>query len=68
MIGWSSKLIAWLEESMSCKISDYESCAICGYDHAYDFPMLSDSELTEAEVKHIEYDYEVVENKDYPGQ
>lgn len=53
---------------MSCKISDYESCAICGYDHSYDFPMLSDSELTEAEVKHIEYDYEVVENKDYPGQ
>ena len=50
-----------------CKISDYEVCGVCGYDHAYDFPMLSDEELAQAEADHLDFEYQCMNDRDYPG-
>ena len=35
-------------------LDDYEVCGTCGYDHAYDFPYLSDEQLVE--VVHVHFD------------
>lgn len=33
--------------------TDYEVCGTCGYDHAYDFPLLSEDERLRAYHDHI---------------
>lgn len=36
--------------------TDYEECGICGYDHSYDIPLLSNDDRKEALKKHEQDD------------
>lgn len=39
------------------KPEDYEACDICNYDHAYDFPYLTDHELSACHSLHRRNEY-----------
>lgn len=52
---------------MDKQIKDYETCGVCGYDHSYDFPVLSEEQLLEAEAQHLEFEYQCLNDFDYPG-
>jgi hypothetical protein len=55
------------ENIMDKQIKDYETCGVCGYDHSYDFPVLSEEQLLEAEAQHLEFEYQCLNDFDYPG-
>lgn len=40
--------------------SDYETCDICGYDHSYDFPYLTDGQMKHVEMAHLPPRKEIV--------